>query len=97
MLDGGEELRWAEVENRLRVLLAEFRAELLADIYTRNLDPLKEEVEKQRDFCAVHSQELTEVKTRVGFLEKALVVVGTLAGSAFVTIVVGLLTDTIKL
>lgn len=59
----GDHMTWSEVEVRLRVLLAEFRAEMLADIYERNLDPLKDRVDLQDRLCALHAQELTTVHT----------------------------------
>ena len=58
-----EQLSWDQIENRLRKILAEEFTRFKVDIYERSFDPLKQEVEKQAEFCAKHSQDLTRVET----------------------------------
>ena len=58
-----DNLTWSQVELKLRVLLAEFRADLLAEIYARNIDPIKERVDLQDRFCSIQTQKLTTVET----------------------------------
>ena len=66
-----DHLSWAQVEYRIRVILAEFRVELLSDIYSRNIDPLKDRVDLQDKYCAMHSQQLTQTTTLLNELVEA--------------------------
>lgn len=60
-----ENLTMDMVENRLRRVISEEIDKLRVDIYDRAFQPLRERVEKQDEFCQMHTNSLTHIQTLV--------------------------------
>lgn len=62
---------WDAIELRMRKILEEFKGDLLKELYERSIDPLAKQIAKQQEFCAQHTQELTEINTTVRNIHEA--------------------------
>jgi hypothetical protein len=67
----GDNVQWADIEVYFLKAFEKFKVDLIKEVYERGITPLVSQLDEQARFCARHTQELTEVETRLHDIHEA--------------------------